>query len=130
MTLWFYILWSLTAFSVFFGPLVKVVSKLLWCLVVALGIWLVAGAITYQGHYSAYVLRQKEVEKKKIAVADERMKLEALLIKHPTSRDILLHLGVLSAEFGEREKMLEYATRLRDVDPNNEKVKTFLHSLR
>lgn len=130
MTLWFYFLWSLTVFSVLCGPVIKIVSKLLWCVVVALGVWLVIGALTYQGYYSAYLLEQKALEAKKVAVADERKKLESLLITHPTSRDILLHLGVLSAEFGEREKLLDYATRLRDVDPNNEKVKKFLDSLK
>lgn len=129
MTLWFYFLWSLAVFHVLFSSPLKVLTKLLWLLVIIAGIWLILGAFSYQKKYTAYRARRETIENERMGLLKKREKLEAASLQHPTSRDVLLHLAALSAQFGEREKLLEYTQRLREVDPNNEMVRKFLQAI-
>lgn len=129
MVLLFYILWSLAVARVLFSPIAKIARKAMWVCVILIGIWLCVGAITYRSHYAQYQVQKKEFESKKDGILVERMRLEKLYKSHPTSRDVLLKLALLSHQFGEREKLLQYLEELRAVDPNNAQVRAFIRSI-
>ena len=129
MTLWFYFLWTLAVFRVGSGPVFTFFRKLLWIIVISAGAWILIGAFTYQTQYTTYLLKQREFEAKKEKLSKEKEKLETIVLSHPTSRDVIMRLAILSAQFGERERLLEYVSRLREIDPNSDQVKDLLRSL-
>ncbi|MEP7166936.1 MAG: hypothetical protein ABI758_03085 [Candidatus Woesebacteria bacterium] len=129
MILLFYILWSLAIVRVLLAPLFTVARKGLWLGVVLIGIWVLVGTVTYQSFYLQNQEKKKEFEAKKDTILVEQKKLEKLYKSHPTSRDLVLELANLSYQFGEHEKLLQYVSELRAIDPNNPKVEKFLQEI-
>lgn len=125
----FYCLWILAIGKVLLGPTLRLATKFLFLLLIVIGMWIIGGGISYQVQYSQYLAEKKSFETKKQTYLDSEKKLEGLLVSHPTSRDVLLRLAAISYQIGDHPSLLGYVHSLRQVDPNDEKVKTFLHSI-
>lgn len=130
MIVWFYLLWSIALIRVLVAPLTFLVRKASWVIVIGCGIWLILGALTYQAQYQLYLSNRQEYEATYTKHLSNQKKLEELRRAHPTARDVLVRLAYGAAALGDREKLLEYVTTLRRVDPNHPDVQTLLHSLR
>lgn len=129
MTTLFYFLWLLALGKIALAPLMRLTTKLFFLLTIGVGLWIIVGAFVYQSQYSTYEMKKKSFEIRKTEYQNKVSELETLSLKHPTSRDIALHQASIAFAFGDREKLLRTIEILRQVDPNNTKVKEFLHSL-
>jgi hypothetical protein len=55
----------------------------------------------------------------KTELIDQKIKLENLLSKQPTHRDILLNLAKINQTLGDEEQALNYKNQALKIDPNN-----------
>lgn len=124
----FYFLWFVALGKILLGPTTRLLAKLLFLICIGVGTWIIVGGFIYQSKYSEYLAQKSAFEAEKRVYIESEKKLEDLATIHPTSRDVLLRLATIAYQMGDTPKLLGYIETLRSIDPNDEKVKQFIHS--
>lgn len=123
----FYCLWFWAIGKVLLGPTLRLASKLLFVLLIGIGVWVVVGGVIYQSRYSQYLKQEQAFETKKQLYLESEKRLEDIAVSHPTSRDVLLRLAAIAYQTGDEPKLLGYIESLRRIDPNDERVLQLIH---
>lgn len=122
MLIWFYLLWIVAIVHVFFAPILRGATKLLWGIVIVAGVWLLIGALTYQTKYAAHLLERKRSEDMKESLVQKKIAIDRLATAHQSSLPLRKIQAILAIQLGNIEEAKEVYAQMKVLHPTASEV--------